>query len=201
MNPSKEALGKAIGYIQAAAYSAFTSEYKSEKSKGFYPWEVIIRHIDDSGHPDNEFSLCSVCVGLVNRESLERCKFIVEHGLGFSSDIDLEAYQGSAVEGEKCHFTSGVSIPPKAEIGKSFCITVLWRLRPVYHVYTLISSDDAVLIKRDFKDFVVKLDRQLWSFGKEWLIGGALPDGYSSLNTNNDVAATFDGYSLTEKAS
>lgn len=179
MNLSKEVLGKVVGHIQAAAYSAFTSECKSVEAEGFYPWEVIIRHVDDGKHMGNDdFSLCGVCLGLVNRDPFERCKFAVEHGLGFASDNNPAA-------------------------GKAFCITISWRLKPIYHAYVLLNSDDADLIEKDFRDFVAKLDRQLWSLGDGWLIGGALPDGYIRLGEDDIVIATArsDGYSLEEKVS
>lgn len=181
MNLAEEVLRKAESFIQAAAYSTFTSEFASVDADKYYPWEVIIRHTDDGEHPDNEISLCSVNPRSVNRRLFERCKFSVERGLGFSSDADLEAYQNGTHKDKYHCLDHGASIPPKPEIGKAFCITLLWRLEPVYFVFVTLNSGDEALIERDLKGFVTKLDRQLQALEAGWLIGGALPDGYERL--------------------
>lgn len=114
---------------------------------------------------------------------MRRCKIAVEHGLGYTSDVDLEAYRSGTHADSSHHLDPSVEIPANTRAGKAVCLTLSYRQSIKYYVYIAALFDDEKeeAVQAHYVDFVSKLDARMQTLGRGWLVGGALPKGYERL--------------------
>lgn len=164
--------------VDSAVYAAARETFS--RSSAFRNWSIKLFA------PNNSDLIADYCGGTsIHANEMwqltERCKITVQNGLGYNSDVDLEAYRNGTHPDHHHHLAPNIVVPSRPTVGRVVCVAALYKLKPVGYIYVASILGQPGTSEACYAEFVANLDRRLHGLDLAWMIGGALPEGYKRL--------------------